>query len=789
MRPLVPVSMSVLLLALAASPASAQDKAPLTPPVLVSAPPGDYPESARSEGIEGTVELALTIGPDGKVTGVEVVTSLGHGLDEAASAAARAFVFLPARRGETPIAARIRYSYRFTIEKTKPPPASPVVAAPPASPAPAAAQAPAPVPVDEPMEVSVRGKAPEREVTRRELSSEELRTMPGTNGDPLRSVAAMPGVARAPLVTELVVVRGSSPAGTGIFLDGAFFPRAFHFGGLSTVVPVEMLERVDYYPGNFPARYGRHDGGIIDLRTRVPDGDRLHALAQVDLVDARVFASGPVTDGVRLAVGARRSWLDAWIGPVLEGADIGARTVPRYHDGQAVLEIAPAQASSLRLGVFTSSDTYRLYMKNPVANEPVLGGGWSSAISFTRVQALYEGELGEGVRFSSMASVGPDLQREKIGSLVAETRIDFVSSRGELSIDAARWLTVRGGWDVLVGTYDATLRIPNIPVLGASDGPPISSQRLLTWKGSGTVSRPAAFVEARISPVKAWDLVPSVRVDHTEEFSSEWTVSPRANTRFAFSQGPLRTAVRGGLGLFYQPPDYNAVLPIFGTRDLRASRGVHSSIGIEQGLGEGTELSVEGFHKKLDGIPSHDPASGPVPTNANGASGRVVGLETLLKVRPAGRFSGWVSYTLSRSTRQDAPGAPTRLFDFDQTHVLTVLSSVSVGRGVTVGGRFRYASGTPYTPCLGGSYAADSGVYDCVSGERFGARLPAFHQLDLRVDKTWEFSRWKLTAYLDVQNVYNRTNPEGLIYSYDKSKLAYASGVPLLPILGVRGEL
>ena len=258
--------MSVLLLALAASPASAQDKAALTPPVLVSAPAGDYPESARSEGIEGTVELALTIGPDGKVAGVEVVKPLGHGLDEAASAAARAFVFLPARRGETPIAARIRYSYRFTIEKTTPPPAAPVVAppAPPSPSSPAPARASPPAIADEPMEVSVRGKAPEREVTRRELSSEELRTMPGTNGDPLRSVAAMPGVARAPLVTELVVVRGSSPAGTGIFLDGAFLPRAFHFGGLSTVIPVEMLERVDYYPGNFPARYGRHDGGIID---------------------------------------------------------------------------------------------------------------------------------------------------------------------------------------------------------------------------------------------------------------------------------------------------------------------------------------------------------------------------------------------------------------------------------------------------------------------------------------------------------------------------------------------
>jgi hypothetical protein len=67
--------------------------------------------------------------------------------------------------------------------------------------------------------------------------------------------------------------------------------------------------------------------------------------------------------------------------------------------------------------------------------------------------------------------------------------------------------------------------------------------------------------------------------------------------------------------------------------------------------------------------------------------------------------------------------------------------------------------------------------------------VPDFHQLDMRVDKTWKFSAWQLSAYLDVQNVYFRQNPEGISYNYNYSKSSVVSGLPFLPIIGLRGEL
>ena len=110
---------------------------------------------------------------------------------------------------------------------------------------------------------------------------------------------------------------------------------------------------------------------------------------------------------------------------------------------------------------------------------------------------------------------------------------------------------------------------------------------------------------------------------------------------------------------------------------------------------------------------------------------------------------------------------PERLFEYDQTHILTLLGSYDLGRGWQVGGRFRYVSGNPYTPCLGGVLQAGAGVYACRSGALLSARMPPFHQLDLRVDKTWKFASCKLTTYLDVQNVYNRANPEAVLYNFN----------------------
>ena len=167
---------------------------------------------------------------------------------------------------------------------------------------------------------------------------------------------------------------------------------------------------------------------------------------------------------------------------------------------------------------------------------------------------------------------------------------------------------------------------------------------------------------------------------------------------------------------------------------------------------------------------------------------RIYGIEVLLRHALQGRFFGWISYTLMRSERQDAPGEPYRLFDFDQTHILAAVAQYRLPANWEIGARWRYVTGNPVTLFSRGPYDVNADVFVGKPGEINATRLPAFHQLDLRVDRKWIWDLWYLTAYFEIQNVYNRQNPETYTYRYDFSDREIVSGLPILPSFGLRGS-
>jgi len=76
-------------------------------------------------------------------------------------------------------------------------------------------------------------------------------------------------------------------------------------------------------------------------------------------------------------------------------------------------------------------------------------------------------------------------------------------------------------------------------------------------------------------------------------------------------------------------------------------------------------------------------------------------------------------------------------------------------------------------------------VYGGVNSQR----NPMFQRLDLRLEKKWDFDTWKLAAYADVQNVTNAVNPQGRVYNYNYTKNQQVRGLPIIPSIGLRGEL
>jgi hypothetical protein len=229
---------------------------------------------------------------------------------------------------------------------------------------------------------------------------------------------------------------------------------------------------------------------------------------------------------------------------------------------------------------------------------------------------------------------------------------------------------------------------------------------------------------------------------------------------------------------------------VFGTPALTFQRAVHGTAGMAARLAEALDLELTGFYESLDHLVVRSRL--PNPTLAQSLTqdgeGRSFGVELLLRRQLRRGLLGWVAYTLGRSERRYAGDPGYRLFDADQTHVLSAVASYE-WRGWTGGARFRAATGAPRTPVVGSFFETTSGQYQPVFGPQNGIRLPAFYQLDLRVDRKLVFPRVTVDLYLDVLNVTYHKNAEEIVYSDDYTRRGYITGLPVLAVLGARISL
>jgi outer membrane receptor protein involved in Fe transport len=182
------------------------------------------------------------------------------------------------------------------------------------------------------------------------------------------------------------------------------------------------------------------------------------------------------------------------------------------------------------------------------------------------------------------------------------------------------------------------------------------------------------------------------------------------------------------------------------------------------------------------------PIPDPLLRYDNNGEGRIFGMEFLTKYNSK-RFFGWISYTLMRSERKDSGATDYRLFNLDQTHILTLIAQYKFSAQWEAGARFRYTTGNPQTPYVSSVYDADADAYVPVPGAINSTRVNAFQQLDLRLDRKWLFDQWILTAYLEIQNALNRANPEGQNYNYNFTQSQVVTSLPIIPSIGLRGEL
>ena len=571
--------------------------------------------------------------------------------------------------------------------------------------------------------------APPREVVKRALAPDELVRAAGTRGDPLRVIELLPGVARPPGLAGFIIIRGASPFDSQAFFEGGPVDRIYHFGGLTSFVNPRLLDHIDLYPGNFSARFGRKMGGIIDVGIRDPKTDGLHGMADVNLIDASFIVEGPVGKRGAVAVAAKRSYVDFWFKNVVPSDALGVTASPVYYDYQAVYTYRPESGGKIRTMFLGSGDEFRLNLKQPPDNDPTLRGNFGAGTSFRRLQSLWQRSLGPHVDQEIIAGVGTIDQDFSAGNALG------FSFTGFDQFVRAEWRAKLGSHVKLIGGFDGQAIQVDVtyvgPIAQSTEGNPryfsgpLTGLPTATFKGRFTSYRPAALPGGAGAGGRAAD-DRARRPRRLLQRDRQGLGQPAPD---GAPQADAGDDVEGRRGPVLAAAPVRRDGAAGGNPNLGLSHAQHYGLGIEQASARVGSVGLEGFYKRLSDLQVNGVGPDGNPLLVNGGKGRIYGLEVMAKLNPTARAFGFLSYTLSRSERNDY-GTAWRLFDYDQTHILTAMGGNKLGRGWDFGATFRLVSGNPRTPIIGSVYDANSDYYNPISARVNAARDPLFHQVE-----------------------------------------------------------
>ena len=742
---------------LAQTPHGASPAHTLVPPVLESDPSVPFP-AGETEDV--SVVLTLTISVDGSVR-FAVPAEDHRPFSSLATDAALTWHFQPATRDGIAVAAKVKFEINFHPPKLEQPPAVAKVET--ASSPPKKKEAPADVD-----EVRVRGARsdPGRTAT---LTRAEVRQIPGVFGDPFRAIEVMPGV--TPIVSGLpfFFVRGAPPGNVGYFLDGIPVPYLFHVGAGPSVIHPGLIDRVDLYPGGYPASFGRYSGGIVSGETVKPQSE-LHGEYNVRVFDAGALVETPFADGKGTAlVGGRYSYTALLL------SLLNSNTALAYWDyqGRVTYNLTPRD----QVSVFAFGSYDYLGQKTPTGTTTVFGA------DFHRVDVRYDHKLDDAGTMRTAVTGGIDETQLDQGRVLRDR---LVRVRNEVTYRLSPVVTARFGADTQVDRYDIELPAADL-------GP--ATAALASFFPSRTDISVGVRGDIIINAGKRLEITPGMRLDYYgSEGATAIGADPRLSTRAMITEN---THLLSAIGIAHQTPSFVVPVPGFQPGGLQGGlqTAVQESTGVELDLGSGMIATATVFHNAFynlsdalsvsapdisgcqpgqfpGNVLSGDPGTQPqgngrcgqrFPTGTIGsdraggggqgaqsqgdiqqaqafetrANGSAYGLEIYFKRKLTSRLGGFLSYTLSRSTR--TANNMDFIASFDRTHVLNAAIAYDLGRNWRAGTRGTFYTGSPKAPD---------------PTDPSSTRLAPFFRLDLRLEKRWQLNRrWWISFVAEWMNV------------------------------------
>ena len=669
----------------------------------------------------------------------------------------------------------------------------------------------------------------ESPVSLRIIGLQEIEKSPGANRDISRIVQSYPGVAFSPIgYRNDLIVRGGSPSENRFYLDGVEIPNINHFstqgasGGPVGILNADLIREVNFYTGAFPTDKGNALSSVLDFKLRDGDMERNSLKATLGASEVSLASNGHLGKKTSYLVSVRQSYLQFLFDmlglpflPTFTDAQFKLKTRFDARNELTVLGLGGIDKMKLNTKADDEDNEYILSYLPKIQQETFTLGAVYRHYAGAHVQSVVASHSylnNRNTKYQQNDESDPDHLMLRLRSTEQNTQLRLENSSSFRN------------WKVTVGTsldysqYSNTT-FQKIYTDRAQTFDYHTYLGIMRWGLFGTVNYTS--IDERFTASLG------LRADANNYSAAMKDLSDQLSPRLSLSyQLTEHWSLSGNAGLYYQLPPYTALgfknnnglyANKYALRYMQVSQG---SIGLNWRKGDTFEVSVEGFYKDYDKIPLSVADGIPLACKGNDygvignelltstAQGRSYGAELLLKWLVAKKLNLASSFTLFKSEYRTDKESEYIASAWDNRFIFNLRGTYNLPRHWSVGMKVSCIGGAPYTP-----YDADKSslvtawnaqgkpYYDYTRYNE--ERLPAFTQVDIRIDKTFYLKRCMLGFYIDLQNIAGSKlkqadvlmstgvikNPDAPITEqrYVMKSLKQESGT-LLPTLGITFE-
>ena len=648
--------------------------------------------------------------------------------------------------------------------------------------------------------------SPETPLSLLNLSAQEIKSNPGGNFDISRVIQAFPGVGGTSGSVggyrNDLIIRGGAPNENVYYLDGIEVPVINHFatqgsaGGPTGILNISFIGDVNLYTSAFPAQYDNPLSGILQLKSREANPDKIQYNFRTSATEAALSADGPINDKLSFEVSARRSYLQL----LFQALQLPIQ--PSYWDFQYRLNYKISKKLTFyTIGVgaidrfsfltpkdLTPENEYILH-SNPLIKQWSYTNGYglkklidkgSWALTFSRSMLINQLD-----KYTDNQNPSPATELMKIHSTEAENILRF-----QVNKYIGKWSYSYGAmaqYDEYTNDFYDQLTNPVVDSTGVVTVP----AKIVKSKNNLGFVKYGAFGQAS---VKLWDdkltLSLGVRTDGNTFTTDGNNVGKQLSPRFAASYKIMEGfRFNASVGRYYKIPTYT-VLGYTDSTGKCVNKAVpyiqcdHYVAGLEYlPKWQGARVTLEGFYKLysnypvslLDGVSLANKGGdfnvlGDEPVNGTG-HGKSYGLEVQLQQKLTKNFFVILAYTLYKSefTNLNSQYYPA---SWDNGNLISFIGGYKFKRNIELGIKFRYQGGAPYSPF---NLAASQAEYTVLGAgvidySKFNTlRLAPFNSMDIRIDKKWNFKKWSLDIYYDMTNAYAALEPATPTFTFKRT--------------------